>query len=586
MAVRANDGSWVIHFGVFEADLRAGELRRNGSKVKLQEQPFQILAMLLERPGEIVTREELRARLWSADTFVDFDHGINSAIRRLRDALGDSAENPSLVETLGRRGYRFISAVGFHDSQTLLGEPSSPKIQSLVVLPLENLSKDPEEEYFTDGMTDQLITNLAQIGALRVISRTSAMRYKGTKKSLPEIARELHVDAVVEGAVMWVGARVRISAQLIEAHTDHHLWAASYERDLRDVLSMQEEVTRAIVSEIRVKLTAQEQARLANRHPINPEAYKLYLNGHYHWNKRSLEGFQKAIEYFQLAAAKDPAYALAYVGLADTYTYFSFFDVVPPREAMPKAKAAAARALEIDNRLGEAHVSLGYVSYMYDWDWPAAGKHFEQALTLNPAYSRAHTFYPFYLSSLGRSEEALAVAKHSLDLDPASPAVSHSLAVQLYLARQFDKAIEQAYDTLEMDGNFAISYVVLGEVYLSKGMYQDGLSALEKYSALSRRNATSLAFLGYSHARLGERKEALRMIEELKAASRQSFVPALFVALVYAGLEDKDQAFTWLEKAYEERFNRLAYLKVEALWDPLRSDPRFADLLRRVGIPP
>src|SRR6267378_2960672 len=284
MAVRANDGSWVIHFGVFEADLRAGELRRNGSKVKLQEQPFQILAMLLERPGEIVTREELRARLWSADTFVDFDHGLNSAIRRLRDALGDSAENPSLVETLGRRGYRFISAVGFHDSQTLLGEPSSPKIQSLVVLPLENLSKDPEEEYFTDGMTDQLITNLAQIGALRVISRTSAMRYKGTKKSLPEIARELHVDAVVEGAVMWVGGRVRISAQLIEAPTDHHLWAASYERDLRDVLSMQEEVTRAIVSEIRVKLTAQEQARLANRHPINPEAYKLYLNGHYHWN--------------------------------------------------------------------------------------------------------------------------------------------------------------------------------------------------------------------------------------------------------------------------------------------------------------
>jgi len=586
MAVRANDGSWVIHFGVFEADLRAGELRRNGSKVKLQEQPFQILAMLLERPGEIVTREELRARLWSADTFVDFDHGLNSAIRRLRDALGDSAENPSLVETLGRRGYRFISAVGFHDSQTLLGEPSSPKIQSLVVLPLENLSKDPEEEYFTDGMTDQLITNLAQIGALRVISRTSAMRYKGTKKSLPEIARELHVDAVVEGAVMWVGARVRISAQLIEAQTDHHLWAASYERDLRDVLSMQEEVTRAIVSEIRVKLTAQEQARLANRHPINPEAYKLYLNGHYHWNKRSLEGFQKAIEYFQLAAAKDPAYALAYVGLADTYTYFSFFDVVPPREAMPKAKAAAARALEIDNRLGEAHVSLGYVSYMYDWDWPAAGKHFEQALTLNPAYSRAHTFYPFYLSSLGRSEEALAVAKHSLDLDPASPAVSHSLAVQLYLARQFDNAIAQAHKTLELDPNFAISYELLGEVYVSKGMYRESLPELEKYSALSQGRAMSLALLGYAHARLGERSQALRVLRQLEAASKQSYTPAFSFAVVYAGLGEKDQAFASLEKAYGERTSRLGYLKVEPLWDPLRTDPRFADLVRRIGFPP
>lgn len=576
----------VVRFGPFEADPRAGELRKHGVKLKLVGQPFEVLAMLLECPGELVTREELRARLWPTDTFVDFDHGLNAAVNKLRDALNDSAEKPNYVETLPRRGYRFISAVGLHDSQNLLGEPRSPKIQSLVVLPLENFSKDPEEEYFTDGMTDQLITNLAQIGALRVISRTSAMRYKGTKKPLQEIARELHVDAVVEGAVMWVGGRVRISAQLIEAPTDHHLWAASYERDLRDVLSMQEEVTRAIVSEIRVKLTAQEQARLANRHPINPEAYKLYLKGRYHWNKRSLEGFQKAIEYFHLAAAKDPAYALAYVGLADTYTYFSFFDVVPPREAMPKAKAAAARALEIDNRLGEAHVSLGYVSYMYDWDWPAAGKHFEQALTLNPAYSRAHTFYPFYLSSLGRSEEALAVAKYSLDLDPASPAVSHSLAVQLYLARQFDNAIAQVHKTLELDPNFAISYELLGEVYVSRGMYRESLSELEKYSALSRGRAMSLALLGYAHARLGERSQALGVLRQLEAASKQSYTPPFSFAVVYAGLGEKDQAFAWLEKAYGERTSRLGYFKVEPLWDPLRTDPRFADLVRRIGLPP
>jgi tetratricopeptide (TPR) repeat protein len=272
--------------------------------------------------------------------------------------------------------------------------------------------------------------------------------------------------------------------------------------------------------------------------------------------------------------------------LADTYAYLSFFNVVAPREAMPKAKTAALKGLEIDKALAEAHVSLGYISFTYDGDWPAAGKHFEQALALNPAYTRGHTFYPFYLSSIGRSEEALEVAKGALDLDPASPAMSHSLAVQLYLARKFDRAIEQAHDTLEMDANFAISYAVLGEVHLSKGMYQEGLSALEKYSALSRSGATSLALLGYSHARLGERKESLQVIEAREAASKQSFVPAFFVALVYAGLEDKDQAFTWLEKAYEERFNRLAYLKVDALWDPLRSDPRFTDLLRRVGIPP
>src|SRR5467141_771809 len=633
----------VVRFGSFEADFRAGELRKHGVKLKLVGQPFEVLAMLLECPGQLVTREELRARLWPTDTLVDFDHGLNAAVNKLRDALSDSAAKPPYVETLPRRGYRFISAVDLPDSlglklavpempasidspaviaesqipprhryrrvlvtalvlvvvsavvfgfdlsgvrRKLLGKPSAPRIQSIAVLPLENLSKDPEQEYFADGMTDQLITNLAQVSALKVVSRTSAMRYKGTKKSLSEIARELHVDAVVEGAVMRAGGRVRISAQLIEAPTDHHLWAASYERDLRDVLSMQEEVTRAIVSEIRVKLTAQEQARLANRHPINPEAYKLYLNGHYHWNKRSLEGFQKAIEYFQLAAAKDPAYALAYVGLADTYTYFSFFDVVPPREAMPKAKAAAARALEIDNRLGEAHVSLGYVSYMYDWDWPAAGKHFEQALTLNPAYSRAHTFYPFYLSSLGRSEEALAVAKHSLDLDPASPAVSHSLAVQLYLARQFDNAIAQAHKTLELDPNFAISYELLGEVYVSKGMYRESLPELEKYSALSQGRAMSLALLGYAHARLGERSQALRVLRQLEAASKERYTPAFSFAVVYAGLGEKDQAFAWLEKAYGERTSRLGYLKVEPLWDPLRPDPRFADLVRRIGLPP
>ncbi len=573
-------------FGDFEFDSRARQLRKHGHTIRLHGQPLEILGLLLERPAQVVLREELRARLWPQDTFVDFEHSLNAAVNKLREALDDDANNPRFIETVPRRGYRFISAVGLHDSQNLLGEWSSPRIQSLVVLPLENLSNDPEQEYFADGMTDQLITNLAQISALKVISRTSAMRYKGTKKSLPEIARELHVDAVVEGAVMWVGGRVRISAQLIEAPTDYHLWAASYERDLRDVLSMQEEVTRAIASEIRVNLSAQEQARLASTRPIDPEAYRLYLKGRYYWNKRSLEGFQKAIEYFQQATAKDPAYALAYVGLADTYTYFSFFDVVPPREAMPKAKAAAARALEIDNRLGEAHVSLGYVSYMYDWDWPAAGKHFEQALTLNPAYSRAHTFYPFYLSSLGRSEEALAVAKRSLDLDPASPAVNHSLAVQFYFARQFDQAIEQAHKTLELDPNFAISYELLGEVYVSRGMYREGLSELEKYSALSRGRAMSLALLGYAHARLGERSQALRMLEQLEATSKERYTPAFSFAVVYAGLGEKDQAFAWLEKAYGEHTSRLGYLKVEPLWDPLRPDPRFADLVRRIGLPP
>jgi TolB-like protein/Tfp pilus assembly protein PilF len=582
MAVRANDGSWVIHFGVFEADLRAGELRRNGSKVKLQEQPFQILAILLERPGEIVTREELRARLWSADTFVDFDHGLNSAIRRLRDALGDSAENPSFVETLGRRGYRFIAPV----ASRVLPERQHEPIESVAVLPFANRSADPNTDYLSDGITESLINNLSQISTLRVTARSIVFRYKGKDADPRKVGSDLHVRAVVSGRLLKRGSSLIIQAELMDVATGSQLWGGQYNREAENVFLLQDDLSREISEKLRLRLTGDEKRRLTKRYTEDAEAYRFYLKGRYHWNKRNPEGLQKAVDYFQQALNRDPAYPLPYAGLADTYAYLSFFHVVPPRQAMPKAKAAAAKALEIDDHLAEAHVSLGYVSFTYDGDWSAAGKHFEQALALNPIYSGAHTFYAFYLNSLGRSEEALAVAKRALDLDPASPAVSHSLAVQLYLARRFDQAIEQAHNTLEMDANFAISYQLLGEVHVSKGLYREGLLALEKFSALSRTSAISRALVGYSHARLGERSAALRIIEELTSASKHSFIPAFLYALVYAGLEDKDQAFGWLEKAYEERFNRLAYLKQDALWDPLRSDPRFIDMLRRLGIPP
>ena len=633
----------AVRFGPFEADLRAGELRKHGVKLKLVGQPFEVLAMLLESPGQLVTREELRTRLWPTDTFVDFDHGLNAAVNKLRDALSESAEKPTYVETLPRRGYRFISAVDLPDSlglklpvpempaslespvvvaesqipsrygrsrvfvtalvlvvilavvfgfdlggvrHRLVGEPSVPRIQSIAVLPLENLSKDPEQEYFADGMTDELITNLAQISALRVISRTSAMQYKGTKKSLSEIARELHVDAVVEGTVMHSGDRVRITAQLIEASTDHHLWAASYDRDLQNVLSMQEEVTRAIVSEVRVKLTAKEQARLANMHPINPEAFQLWLKGRYYWYKLNPEGLQKAIEYFQQALEKDPAYAPAYAGLADSYNLLAFFNVFPPREVMPKAKAAAVKALELDDNLAEAHVSLGWAGFTYDLDWPAAGKHFDRAIVLNPAYPLAHSYYSLYLGALGRPEEGLTEAKRALDLDPVSPAINHYVVVQLYLARRFDEAIEQCRKTLELDPSFTPVHGTLAEVYSAKGMYREALAEYEEYSALSGGSPRSTAFVGYAHARLGQRSQAFRVLEQLRAASKQKYVPALSFAIVYVGLGEKEQAFLWLEKAYDERTNSLAYLKVQATWDPLRSDPRFADLVRRIGLPP
>ena len=540
-----------------------------------------LLILLVERHRQLVWRADIAKRLWDPGVFVDVEMGVNTAVRKVRQALRDSRESPAFIETISGKGYRFIAPV----DAAPLGRHQEA-IESVAVLPFANDSADPDGEYLSDGITETLINNLSQIWNLRVVARSTVFRYKGKDIDPQKAGNDLHVRAVVSGRLLQRGNTLIVRAELMNVATGGQLWGGQYNRKPEDVFALQDDLSREISEKLRLQLTGEERQRLTKRYTEDSEAYRLYLKGRYHWNKRSPEGLQKAVEYFQQALDKDPAYSLAYAGLADTYAYLSFFNVVAPREAMPKAKTAAVKGLEIDKALAEAHVSLGYISFTYDGDWPAAGKHFEQALALNPAYTRGHTFYPFYLSSIGRSEEALEVAKGALDLDPASPAVSHSLAVQLYLARKFDRAIEQAHDTLEMDANFAISYAVLGEVYLSKGMYREGLSALEKYSALSRSGAASLALLGYSHARLGERKESLQVIEALKAASKQSFVPALFVALVYAGLEDKDQAFTWLEKAYEERFNRLAYLKVEALWDPLRSDPRFADLLRRVGIPP
>ncbi|HEX7425019.1 MAG TPA: protein kinase [Terriglobales bacterium] len=470
-------------------------------------------------------------------------------------------------------------------AQPLTATPASAKHQSIVVLPFTNMSSDPENEFFADGITEEIINALAQIEDLRVVARTSAFSFKGKHVDLRTVGECLNVTTVLEGSVRKSGNRLRIMAQLINVADGYHLWSERYDRELQDIFEVQDEIAKTIGDRLKVTFGAGRQKPLVRTGTKNLEAYQLYLKGRFHWNKRTPDGFQKAIEYFREAIEKDPAYALAYAGLADTYNLASFLSVFPPGEVMPKAKAAAAKALETDDGLAEAHVSLGYASFTYDWDWTAAGRHFQQALAVNFSYVSNHAFYPLYLSSLGRFEEAVAVAKRALDLDPASPAVSHVLAVQLYLARQFDQAIQQCHKTLEMDPNYAVAYAVLGQAYASRGLYREALPDLDKFSALSRGGAASLALLGYAHARLGDRNEALRMLEELSALAKRSFVTAFFFAQVYAGLEDKDQAFTWLEKACEERFNRLAYVKVEALWDPLRSDPRFAELLRRVGIP-
>jgi len=459
-----------------------------------------------------------------------------------------------------------------------------PKHDSIAVLPLDNLSGDPEQEYFADGMTEALITDLAQISALKVISRTSVMQYKGAKKPLPEIANELKVDVVLEGSVQCFGERVKITAQLIEAATDRHLWAKSYERELRDILALQNEVARAVADEIKVKLTPQAQARLTSMRQVNPEAHEAYLKGRYFRNKRTKEGLMKSIEYFEQAIKKDPAYAPAYAGLADSYSVLWGLGYLPPKEAYPKVRAAAMKALEIDSTLAEAHTTLASLSDYYDWDWVAAERGYRHAIALNPSYATAHHWYAYYLMAMGRIQESLAETKRAQELDPLSLIINAALGERLYYARQHDQAMEQCQKTVELDSNFHLAHSYLGLAYEQKGMYKEAIAEFQKAIILSRGSSESVANLGYAYAISGQRGEAQKILDELNVPSKQRYVSPFDIAIIYTGLGEKDRAFEWLEKSYEERSGRLMYLKVKPSFDPLRADPRFTALLKKVGL--
>jgi TolB-like protein/DNA-binding winged helix-turn-helix (wHTH) protein/Flp pilus assembly protein TadD len=628
-----------LRFGVFEVDLRAGELRKNGARVRLQEQPFQVLAMLLEQPGETVTRDELRNRLWSAETFVDFDHGVNKAVNRIRDALGDSATSPRFVETVSRRGYRFIADVAVAEGAPLprsetraadpipvedvsvapVTDPPSPRrvrrghpwmiaglalalasivvvwalqsrasppalFRSLAVLPLENLSGDSSQEYFADGMTDELITRLGQISALRVISRTSVMQYKRARKPLPEIARELNVDALVEGTVLRAGSQVRITAQLIQARDDKHLWSDSYDGDLRDTLTLQNTVARAIAEQIRITLNPQEQATLKQRKVVDPEAYEAYLKGRYFWNKRTGDDLQKAVEYFNRAIERDPTYAQAFTGLADTYALLGDWEygVLAPREALPRAKAAAVKALQLDSTLSEAHTSLAFCLDAFDWDLKSAEAEFRRGIELNPGYATAHHWYGWHLSLSGRNNDAIAQLRIAQNLDPLSLIINADLAELLLIAHRTDESIQQSRKTIEMDANFPLAHNQLGVAYLQAQRHDEAVSELQKAVQLSASSPTCTANLARAFALSGRRHEAVQLLGDLKKSSNTSYSNASEVAVVYAALGDHDQAMVWLEKAFEERFNPSVLLRPG--FDPLRADGRFQDLERRVGI--
>jgi serine/threonine protein kinase/TolB-like protein/Tfp pilus assembly protein PilF len=477
-----------------------------------------------------------------------------------------------------------LNVAGLRDR--LLGRAIAPRIESLAVLPLENLSGDPQQEYFADGMTEELIADLGQIEALRVISRTSVMQYKGVKKPLPQIARELNVDAIIEGSVLRFGDRVRITAQLIQAATDRHLWAQSYDRDLRDVLALQSEVAQAITSEIKIKLTPQEQARLARARPVNPEAHEAYLKGRYYWNLRTEEGLKKGIEYFQQAVEKDPGYALAYAGLADSYAVMSGWNLMAPKEGYPRAKAAAFKALEMDETLAEAHVSLGDARYLYDWDWVGAEKEYKRAIELNPGYATAHQWYAEYLSHMGRHNEAIAELKRAQELDPLSLMINAIGGWIFVCARRYDEAIAQCRRTLELNAGFYPAHGNLGRVYEQEKLYDEAISEYQKAIALEAGNPFLAAELARVYAAAGRKTEALKIISNLRQLSKRRYVSPYKVAQIYVALRDFDQACAWLEKAYDERSYDLAGAKVDPTIDPLRSDPRFQDLLRRMNFPP
>jgi TolB-like protein/DNA-binding winged helix-turn-helix (wHTH) protein/tetratricopeptide (TPR) repeat protein len=638
-----------LRFGVFEADIRSGELAKRGKRVPLQEQPFQLLAMLLARPGELLTREELRSKLWP-NTTVDFDHGLNKAVAKIREALGDSAENPRFIETVARRGYRFLADVtvtGHAQAPTVapasspdasapdassrdlrtapadLGEaatlprrpprawwlpalglglglvllavlswwglysrsPSSSAIRSLAVLPLENLSGDPAQDYFADGMTDELITRLAQISALRVISRTSVMAYRGVRKSLPEIARELNVEAVVAGSVLLSGERVRITAQLVRVPTDAPIWAQSYDGDLQDTLALQGKVARDISDQIRVTLNVREQSAMVKSETANREAYEAYLKGRYFWSKRTGDGLKKAIEYFKRAIEMDPAYAHAFSGLADSYALAGDWEygVLSPSEAFPLARAAATKALALDPSLGEAHTSLAFALDLYAWDWDAAQAEYEAAIKLNPGYATAHHWYAFHLIVMGRTSEGISELRKAQSLDPLSLIISADIADALCIAHLCDESVQQSRRTLELDPSFAVAHYELGQAFEQKHMHDEAIAEFQRAIELSGHAAVFDSNLAYVYAVSGRKEEATRILTELEARQDENVSAAANIALIYVGLGDHDRAMSWLNKAYDARFNPSILFR--PAFDALRSDARFQDLLRRIGLP-
>jgi TolB-like protein/DNA-binding winged helix-turn-helix (wHTH) protein/Tfp pilus assembly protein PilF len=618
-----------VRFGVFEVDLKAGEVRKNGLKVKLQEQPFQVLSVLLEQAGEVVTREELRQKLWPRDTFVDFDHGLNAAVRKLRQALGDPADNPLFVETVARRGYRFIAPLGTSLDGVKAADPEttgrvdsgrgieskSPSrltiaslvlafvviafglswitsrkenpfenIKRLAILPFSNASGDPEVEYLSDGITEGLINRFSRLGQLQVIPRATAFRYKHHQLNLTDVGRRLGVDALLTGRVLQRGNILNIQAELISMTDGTQLWGEQYERDLAALIEVQEQLSRDIAARLQLTLTDGERKQLVRSYTQNTQAHGLYLRGMHFWNKRTESAMHKAIEYFQQAVEKDPEYALAYAMLSDSYSQLGdVFESISPREMLPKAQAAAVRAVSIDDSLAEGHMILAEAKFGYEWDWGAAERGYRRAIELDSKSPIAHQRYSNFLTALGRTEESLREISRAIELDPVSFMISTSLGRRLYSARRYDEAIHQFKKTLELDSNFAPAHYYLGKAYIKASQFDEALAAFKQAHAYSKLSATAME--GYILARSGQKEKARLILNELKRRSTVQYVSPYHLAIIHTGLRENDEALSSLRQACDDRAYRIVFLGSEPLFDDLRNDSRFQALLNRIGLP-
>ena len=634
---------YFYKFGPFRLDPGKRRLFRDEELVSLTPKAFDTLLTLVQKSGKTIEKDDLMKAVWPG--VVVEENNLNQNITALRKSLGDSRKDSQYIATIPGLGYRFVAEVirvdvpSDSDSKqeqtevipdprvtsenlappaaqdapyrrftavhlvlallAVLGvaavvyalwkkekEVPPETITSIAVLPLENLSGDPQQEYFADGMTDTLIGDLAKIEELRVISRTSSMHYKGTKKSLPQIASELKVDAVVEGTVQRIGERIRVSAQLIHGPTDRHMWAEVYERDVRNVFDLQSEIARAIAAQVKIKMSQADQVRLASRRPVNPKAFDDYLQGRYlFWNKRTEENINKAIGYFESAIQIDPSYALAYAALADCYNSMGTVQmgVLPPTEARIRAEEAASKALEIDPNLAEAHTALGFAKH-FSWSWDLAEQEFKRAIELNPNYAYAHNSYASFLMARGRVEEAIASSNRARELDPLSLTISVQRGFMLENARRYDEAIEQLRSVIALDQNHYQAHWMLGHTYACSGRFAEGVEAAEKAVELSKRTPGALGILGFTYGLAGRKDDEKKILDELLDLNNRRYVTPAAIAWVYISLGDTDRAFVWLEKAYQERSNFMAYLGVVPLADSLRSDPRFSDLLHRIGL--